>query len=111
MKTICAILLIAGVCSLASAQTSTTPCANGQPYVNGKCVKMPVCALRCIWNTGAPKYVRCFWGPPIPAVECPAGYQACGSTTVNRWGLRLDNERMNGYRCAYTYKRWNGLQN
>ena len=116
MKPICAILLLAGVCLLApdsSAQTPpTTFCANGQPYVvvNGKyqCPKMALCPVRCIWNAGSSKSVRCFLGPNIPAAECPAGYQGCGSTTVNQWGVRLDNQTVNGYRCAYNYRKWNG---
>jgi hypothetical protein len=114
MNNICAILLIAGVCSLASAQTSpppTTPCINGNPWTwkNNKwqCL-MPICPVRCTWNAGAPNNARCFWGPNLPAAECPAGYQRCGSTIVNQWSVRLDNQTVGGYRCAYNFRRWMG---
>jgi hypothetical protein len=107
MKTICAILLIAGVCSFAAAQTPpppTTPCINGNPWTwkNNKwqCL-MPICPVRCTANAGAPVYARCFWGHEVAMPEGP-------NFVYNNHGVRLDIQTVNGYRCAWQINRWMG---
>jgi hypothetical protein len=107
MKTICAILFFVGASLLASAQTPPiTPCANGQPYVlkpdgTYQCPPMPLCLRMCTTNAGAPAKKQCYWGPTNPPTEG-------GAAVVDYLGNRLDNQAVNGYRCAWQIHRWMG---
>lgn len=114
MKTLCGILFLA-LASLASAQTPPTiPCANGQPYTlnpkTGKyvCPAMPICPHRCTMDDGHP-YATCYAADRLMWWKLHdlalVHNEADGSIAIYDWtGFRVDNQTVNGYRCAYEYR-------
>jgi len=90
--------------AVSKAETAPVPAVTQPPPATTTTTGVPDCPLRCIPNTGAPLYVRCFWGsdftPPFPP-ETNAWY--------NNKGERLDTQTVNGQRCAFNYSKWNGL--